>query len=106
MKKIVKKLLGCKKIIALSALILSVNNAFAQGAAGIDAASSELSTYMDPLGSMIMILGGIVGLVGAVRVYLKWNAGDQDVQKSVMGWFGSCIFLVVSGAIVKAFFGL
>lgn len=74
-----------------------VTNTFAQGAAGIDAASSELATYMDPLGNMMMILGGLVGLVGAVRVYLKWNSGDQDVQKAVMGWMGSCIFLVVSG---------
>ena len=71
--------------------------------AGIDAASSELATYMDPLGNMMMILGGLVGLVGAVRVYLKWNSGDQDVQKAVMG---SCIFLVVSGVVVKAFFGI
>lgn len=85
---------------------MAVTNAYAQGAAGIDAASSELATYMDPLGNMMMILGGLVGLVGAVRVYLKWNAGDQDVQKAVMGWMGSCIFLVVSGVIVKAFFGI
>lgn len=96
-----------KKFGALAAIALfSANQAFAQGAAGIDAASSELATYMDPLSSMMMVLGGIVGLVGAVRVYLKWNSGDQDVQKSLMGWMGSCIFLVVSGVIVRAFFGL
>lgn len=106
MKQILKKMVGSKKVIALAALALSVSNVFAQGAAGIDAASSELTTYMDPLGNMMMIVGGLVGLVGAVRVYLKWNAGDQDVQKAVMGWMGSCIFLVVSGVIVKAFFGL
>ena len=91
---------------ALAFSIMVVTNTFAQGAAGIDAASSELATYMDPLGNMMMILGGLVGLVGAVRVYLKWNSGDQDVQKAVMGWMGSCIFLVVSGVVVKAFFGI
>jgi uncharacterized membrane protein len=84
-----------------------VTNTFAQGAAGIDAASSELATYMDPLGNMMMILGGLVGLVGAVRVYLKWNSGDpRCTKKAVMGWMGSCIFLVVSGVVVKAFFGI
>lgn len=90
----------------LFAALLVTSIASAQGAEGIDAASSELATYMDPLGNMIMILGGIIGLVGAVRVYLKWNAGDQDVQKAVMGWMGSCIFLVVAGLVVRAFFGL
>ena len=95
-----------QRAFALAISIMVVTNTFAQGAAGIDAASSELATYMDPLGNMMMILGGLVGSVGAVRVYLKWNSGDQDVQKAVMGWMGSCIFLVVSGVVVKAFFGI
>jgi hypothetical protein len=100
-KKSLKKF-GLFIVVAL----FSVEKTFAQGAQGIDAASSELATYMDPLGNLMMVLGGIVGLVGAIRVYMKWNSGDQDVQKSLMGWIGSCIFLVVSGVIVKAFFGL
>ena len=100
MKKFFSKI--AQRAFALAISIMVVTNTFAQGAAGIDAASSELATYMDPLGNMMMILG----LVGAVRVYLKWNSGDQDVQKAVMGWMGSCIFLVVSGVVVKAFFGI
>ena len=97
MKKFFSKI--AQRAFALAISIMVVTNTFAQGAAGIDAASSELATYMD-------LLGGLVGLVGAVRVYLKWNSGDQDVQKAVMGWMGSCIFLVVSGVVVKAFFGI
>lgn len=108
MKKILSKLSNVSKKVALMAAVAlcSVNAAMAQGAAGIDAASSELATYMDPLGNMMMVVGGIVGLVGAVRCYFKWNSGDSDVMKAVMGWMGSCVFLVVSGVIVKAFFGL
>lgn len=103
------KFMNLKKVVSLVCAILVVTTTYAQsggGVAGIDAASSELQSYFDPLGNMMMILGGVVGLVGAVRVYLKWNAGDQDVQKAVMGWMGSCIFLVVSGVVIKAFFGL
>ena len=48
----------------------------------------------------------IVGIVGAIRVYSKWNSGDQDINKELMGWGGSCVFLVVSAVIIKAFFGL
>lgn len=100
MKKFFSKI--AQRAFALAISTMVVTNTFAQGAAGIDAASSELATYMDPLGNMMMILGGLVGLVGAVRVYLKWNSGDQDVQKAVMGWMGSCIFLVVSGCCRKS----
>ena len=86
--------------------IASSRLALAQGAAGIDAASSELITYVDPVANMILILGAVVGLIGGVRVYIKWNSGDQDVQKAIMGWFGSCLFLIVVGIVIKAFFGV
>jgi hypothetical protein len=39
-------------------------------------------------------------------VYSKWNSGDQDINKELMGWGGSCVFLVVSSLVIKAFFGL
>ncbi len=87
-------------------LLASTKLAMAQGALGINAASSELITYVDPVANMILIVGAIVGLIGGVRVYIKWNSGDQDVQKAIMGWFGSCLFLIVVGIVIKAFFGV
>jgi capsular polysaccharide biosynthesis protein len=88
------------------ALLAFVQQAMAQGVTGIDAASSELTTYVDPIGTLIIVIGAIVGLVGGVRVFIKWNSGDQDVQKSIMGWMGSCVFLMLVGVVVKAFFGV
>lgn len=86
MKKFFSKI--AQRAFALAISIMVVTNTFAQGAAGIDAASSELATYMDPLGNMMMILGGLVGLVGAVRVYLKWNSGDPRCTKGCYGLDG------------------
>ncbi|MFD3002663.1 DUF4134 domain-containing protein [Pontibacter toksunensis] len=88
------------------ALLAFVQQTRAQGVEGIDAASSELTTYVDPIGTLIIVIGAIVGLVGGVRVFIKWNSGDQDVQKSIMGWMGSCVFLMLVGVVVKAFFGV
>jgi hypothetical protein len=51
-------------------------------------------------------VGGILGLIGAVKVYQKWNGGDQDTSKVAAAWFGSCIFLVVVATIIKSFFGI
>ena len=62
MKKFFSKI--AQRAFALAISIMVVTNTFAQGAAGIDAASSELATYMDPLGNMMMILGGLVGCYG------------------------------------------
>jgi hypothetical protein len=71
---------------------------------GIDSAAAELTTYVDSISNFILIVGAVVGLIGGVRVYIKWNNGDQDINKAIMSWFGSCIFLVLVGGIIRAFF--
>jgi hypothetical protein len=88
-------------------MALGTGAAFAQnGVTGINSATSSLKTYVDPVTNVALVIGGIVGIVGAIRVYSKWNSGDQDINKELMGWGGSCVFLVVSAVIIKAFFGL
>jgi hypothetical protein len=76
------------------------------GVTGLNTATSTLQTYVDPVTNISLVIGGIVGIVGAIRVYSKWNSGDQDINKELMGWGGSCVFLVVSALVIKAFFGL
>jgi len=81
--------------------------AFAQagrGAAGLQAATTEVSGMFDNASLLILAIGAIVGLIGGVRCYIKWNTGDQDVMKSVMGWGGACVFLVVVALVIRAFF--
>ena len=76
----------------------------AQSAAGIDQATAEVSSYVDPVSNLIIAIGAVVGLIGGVRVYIKWQSGDQDTQKAIMGWFGACLFLILVGVVIKAFF--
>ncbi|WP_372755249.1 DUF4134 domain-containing protein [Labilibaculum sp.] len=76
----------------------------AQSATGIDQATSEINSYVDPVSNLIIAIGAVVGLIGGVRVYIKWQSGDQDTQKAIMGWFGACLFLIMVGVVIKAFF--
>lgn len=78
----------------------------ANGQVGIDTAAQEIAGFFDSVSNLILAIGGIVGLIGGIRVYIAWNAGDQNVNKLLMGWFGACIFLVVVGVVLKSFFGL
>jgi hypothetical protein len=90
-----------------AAMVLGTGAAFAQnGVTGINSATTSLKTYVDPVSNVTLVIGGIVGIVGAIRVYSKWNSGDNDINKELMGWGGSCVFLVVSALVIKAFFGL
>ena len=51
-------------------------------------------------------VGAVVGLIGAVKVYQKWNSGDPDTGKVAAAWFGSCVFLVVVATVIRSFFGI
>lgn len=97
---------GLFSILAIA--IASFNAAKAQGGGvtGINAATSSLSAYVDPVSLLILAIGAVVGLIGGVRVYIKWNNGDQDINKDIMGWGGSCLFLVLVSVVIKAFFGV
>lgn len=98
-----------KKMWALAIVLdlLFTETLFAQnGVTGLNSATTSLKTYVAPVTNVTLVIGGIVGIVGAIRVYSKWNSGDQDINKELMGWGGSCVFLVVSAVVVKAFFGL
>jgi len=101
-----KKIKNIRLMIMLF-LISAYNLVSAQsGVTGLNTATTTLRTYVDPAANIALVIGGIVGIVGGIRVYSKWNSGDQDINKELMGWGGSCLFLVLSSLIVKAFFGL
>jgi hypothetical protein len=76
------------------------------GTAGINEANTKVRGYFDAGTNLMYAIGAIVGLVGAVKVYNKWNAGDHDTGKVAAAWFGSCVFLVVVATVIKSFFGL
>jgi hypothetical protein len=89
------------------AIILFFDNAIAQdGNAGIQDANQKVRSYFTSGTQLMYAVGAIVGLIGAVKVFQKWNAGDHDTGKVAAAWFGSCVFLVVVVTVIKAFFGI
>jgi hypothetical protein len=98
-----------KAILSAAFLVLLTYTAQAQtgdGEAGIRQATDMVRGYFDTGTSLMYAIGAIVGLVGAVKVYQKWNAGEPDTSKVAAAWFGSCIFLVVVATVLKSFFGI
>lgn len=80
---------------------------FAQnGTQGIDQATTMVKSYFDSGANLMYAVGALLGLIGGVKVYQKWNHGDHDTGKVAAAWFGSCIFLVVVATVIKSFFGL
>ena len=96
-----------KGIFAAASLILLSLAASAQdGNAGINAATTQVKSYFASGTSLMYAIGAIVGLIGAVKVYNKWNHGEPDTGKVAAAWFGSCIFLVIVATVLQSFFGV
>ena len=76
------------------------------GNAGINEANTKVRSYFAAGTDLMYAVGAIVGLIGAVKVYQKWNSGDPDTGKVAAAWFGSCVFLVVVATVIKSFFGI
>lgn len=87
-------------------LVNSIYGMAQDGLAGINEADQKVRSYFEPGTNLMYAVGAILGLIGAVKVYQKWNSGDQDTGKVAAAWFGSCIFLVVVATVIKSFFGI
>ncbi len=108
LKSFVKKQ---KAVISLAfttfCFLLFHSSAFAQdGNAGINEATNQMRGYFQTGTTLMYAIGAVVGLVGAVKVYQKWNGGDPDTSKVAAAWFGSCIFLVIVATVLQSFFGV
>ena len=76
------------------------------GTEGINEANTQVRSYFSAGTNLMYAIGALVGLIGALKVFNKWNAGDHDTGKVAAAWFGSCIFLVVVATVIKSFFGV
>lgn len=76
------------------------------GNAGINEANAKVRSYFASGTNLMYAVGAILGLIGAIKVYQKWNAGDHDTGKVAAAWFGSCVFLVVVATVIRSFFGV
>lgn len=98
-----------KATLFVSALAISFSS-MASGntgfGAGISNATGEISGTFSAVSRLMLVIGAVVGVVGAIRIYIKWNNGDQDVTKSIIAWAGAALFLVISGAVIGTIFNV
>ena len=96
-----------KKSIATAAFLLVAMGLYAQdGNAGISEATNLVRGYFETGTDLMYAIGAVAGLVGAIKVYQKWNSGDHDTGKVASAWFGSCVFLVIVATVLQSFFGI
>jgi hypothetical protein len=95
------------RLVSIFLMVFVAFSAFGQdGNAGIQEATNKVKGYFDTGCDLMYAIGAVVGIIGAIKVFNKWNAGEPDTNKVAAAWFGSCIFLVVVATVLKSFFGI
>ncbi len=102
----VRKAVWRKGMLLLASVVSTLTAVAQDGAAGINEADSQVRSYFEPGTNLMYAIGAVVGLIGGVKVFQKWNAGEPDTGKVAAAWFGSCIFLVVVATVLQSFFGV
>ena len=95
-----------KCVLFVSLLMTAIAVAAQDGNAGINEANTKVRSYFAAGTNLMYAVGAVLGLIGAVKVYSKWNSGDPDTSKVAAAWFGSCVFLVVVATVIRSFFGV
>lgn len=106
-RNFLKAIKSRKEILLGTALLFVANMMYAGGAKGagaINTAANDIKAYVTNIEALIFAIAGVVGLIGGVRIYNKWQNGDNDINKEIMGWGGACIFIVLVPTFIKAFF--
>jgi hypothetical protein len=95
-----------KRILLSVSSVLFTAGLFAQGQglAGINEATSLMTSYFDPATKLCYAIGAVLGLVGGIKTYGKFSSGDPDTSKTAASWFFACIFLIVAATILRSFF--
>lgn len=98
------KLCASAMVIVLSLMGLQLNAQDASGA--LNQANTDIRNYFGIGINIMYAVGGIVGLIGAVKVYQKWSNGHPDTGSIAAAWFGACIFLVIVATALRSFFAI
>jgi len=72
----------------------------------MNAAIAEVKSYVNPGLNLMMMIGAVLAMPGALYVYSKLQNNDPGFKGALSTFIGSMIFLVVVPAIIKGFFGL
>jgi hypothetical protein len=99
-----------KRLATTILVMVTISRAEAQtadGNNGINQANTLIRSYFQTGTQLMYAIGALVGLVGAIRVFVLWNSGHrEEMNRAAAAWFGSCVFLVVVALIIQSFFGL
>ena len=61
--------------------------------------------YSD-LSALILTIGGLIAIIGAVVIYRKWTMGNHQIENDLLLWGGGTLMLIIVQVFIKVMFGM
>lgn len=86
---------------------LALGTCLAQpGIAEMNQATGSLRQSFFSARNASLVLAGIFGITGAVKIYYNWQMGKERITPEVAGWFFASLFMVLAGPFLQQLFGI
>ena len=76
------------------------------GISEMQQARTDLSSTFFSAFDCSLVLAGLLGFGGAVKIHHNLQMGKGRFDSDVAAWFFAAIFMVLAGAFLKALFGI
>ena len=90
-------------ILFAGGIVVMVDNFIVGGAyvffTGISGTAEGLSIE---LYQASLLLGIVITIVGVIKIYRKFQNGEEDIYEYMLKWFGSLLFLFSMGYLISA----
>lgn len=95
-----------KKLFTACCCLLAAGAAAQPGISEMQQAQQDLSADFFSSFDCSLVIAGLLGLTGAIKIYHNWQMGKERIDSDVASWFFAALFMVLAGAFVRALFGI
>lgn len=91
-----------RNAILLAVLFLSIPMFASGGGTALVNAAQSIKDYLPGIKALMKAIAAVVAIIGGIRIFNKWQNGDQDTTKEMIGWVGAIIFILLVPTFVEA----
>jgi len=95
-----------KILMTFCACLLALGATAQPGINEMQQAQQDLTSSFYSALNLALVIAGILGIIGAVRIYHNWQMGRPKITEEVAAWFFAALFMVLMGVFLRAVFGI
>jgi hypothetical protein len=92
--------------LTLACCLMAAAVAAQPGISEMQQAKQDLTSSFFSAFDLSLVLAGILGIIGAVRIYHNAQMGKERITADVAAWFFAALFMTLAGVFLRALFGI